>query len=105
MEARDASIVDTEGLEPLAADLKAANVALQEIDDQIRACERTGDFGPRFVEMARSVYRHNDRRAAIKRQINERLGSEIVEEKSFTAIEPAARWPGNDRAPIPAMIC
>ena len=46
-------------------------------------CERDGDFGPQFVELARSVYQTNDRRAAIKRRINERLGSQIVEEKSY----------------------
>ena len=55
-----------------------------EVEDAIRACERAGDFGPRFVALARSVYQHNDRRAAIKRWINERLGSRFMEEKSYS---------------------
>lgn len=67
------------------ADLTAVNEGLWEIEDDIRACERAKDFGPRFVELARSVYRENDRRAALKRAINGLLGSEIVEEKSYTA--------------------
>ena len=63
---------------------------LYDIEDEIRACERSGDFGPRFIELARSVYQQNDRRAAIKRRINERLGSEIVEEKSYGPADPAS---------------
>lgn len=42
-----------------------------------------GDFDGDFVELARSVYRTNDRRAALKRRINDLLGSAIVEEKSY----------------------
>jgi hypothetical protein len=61
------------------------NESLWRIEDEIRACERAGDFGPHFIELARSVYETNDRRAAVKRRINERLGSEIIEEKSYTA--------------------
>jgi Family of unknown function (DUF6165) len=83
LEARDASIFDTEGLAPLAAELRTVNEALWDIEDQIRDCERAGDFGQQFIELARSVYQQNDRRAAIKRRINERLGSEIIEEKSY----------------------
>ena len=48
-----------------------------------RDCERERDFGPRFVELARSIYRTNDRRADLKRQLNEIAGSSIVEEKSY----------------------
>lgn len=63
--------------------LAAVNLALWEIEDAIRLCERDGDFGPRFVELARSVYRTNDRRAALKREINALTGSRLVEEKSY----------------------
>ncbi|MFM2280366.1 MAG: hypothetical protein RLZZ444_2597, partial [Pseudomonadota bacterium] len=42
-----------------------------------------GDFGPRFIELARSVYIRNDKRAEIKREINAALGSALVEEKSY----------------------
>ena len=54
-------------------------------------CERAGDFGPKFVELARSVYFNNDNRAAIKRKINVLLGSKLIEEKSYEAgsIQPA----------------
>ncbi|WP_181706393.1 DUF6165 family protein [Chthonobacter rhizosphaerae] len=69
----------------LRAELKAVNTALWDIEDHIRDCERAGDFGDRFVELARSVYRTNDRRAALKKDINVALGSAIVEEKSYAA--------------------
>jgi hypothetical protein len=71
------------GLDDLAARLKAVNERLWEIEDEIRGREREQDFGPRFVELARSVYHQNDLRAALKRQVNDLLGSRIVEEKSY----------------------
>jgi hypothetical protein len=70
-------------LGPLKSDLRAINETLWQIEDDIRDCERARDFGPRFVELARSVYRTNDRRAGAKRKVDELLGSEIVEEKSY----------------------
>ncbi len=82
--ARAQSLTWSEELEALAGELRAVNEALWEVEDAIRLCERAGDFGPRFVELARSVYRHNDRRAALKRQINDRLGARLVEEKQYT---------------------
>lgn len=71
------------GLAELREQLKAVNAALWQVEDDIRACERAGDFGPRFVELARSVYRHNDRRAALKAQINAAAGSAITDVKSY----------------------
>ena len=65
------------------AQLKEINLALWEIEDDIRAKERTREFDERFVELARSVYITNDRRAKIKKNLNLHLGSEIVEEKSY----------------------
>jgi len=59
------------------------NAELWVIEDDIRACEAKGDFGPDFIALARAVYQTNDRRAATKRQINRSLGSAIVEEKSY----------------------
>ncbi|MGO9462803.1 MAG: DUF6165 family protein [Isosphaeraceae bacterium] len=82
--ARDLTIVPSEELDLLTAELRSINEALWEVEDEIRGCERNGDFGPRFIELARSVYKTNDRRAAVKRRINERLGSQILEEKSYT---------------------
>jgi len=67
----------------LTEKLAAANARLWTIEDAIRGCEREGDFGPRFVELARSVYRENDTRAAIKRAINMLASSALVEEKSY----------------------
>lgn len=67
------------------AELGEVNRALWDIEDEIRGCERAQDFGPRFIELARAVYRTNDRRAALKRRINEAMNSDIVEEKSYAA--------------------
>ena len=67
----------------LVARLKHLNQALWDIEDRIRDHEREGDFGPGFVELARSVYRHNDERGAVKREINLALGSALIEEKSY----------------------
>ena len=80
---RDASLPGSAELDQLSADLKEVNEKLWVIEDDIRDCERDGDFGPRFVELARAVYRTNDVRADLKRQINTLLGSRLVEEKSY----------------------
>jgi len=82
---RDAAIAASDALARLTAALKDVNEALWQIEDEIRDCERAGDFGSHFIELARAVYRSNDERAALKRQINDLLGSEIVEEKSYAA--------------------
>jgi len=67
----------------LTEKLAAVNARLWAIEDAIRGCEREGDFGSRFIELARSVYRENDTRAAIKRAINTLARSALVEEKSY----------------------
>ncbi len=72
-------------LDGLAADLKSVNEALWETEEAIRVCERKGDFGHDFIHLAREVYMQNDKRAALKREINVLFGSAIVEEKYFTA--------------------
>jgi hypothetical protein len=81
--ARDAAIAPSEALQGLTAQLKSINGTLWRIEDEVRDCERGGDFGARFVALARAVYRTNDQRAAVKRQINELLDAAIVEEKSY----------------------
>ncbi len=63
--------------------LAAVNGRLWAIEDALRTCEREGDFGPRFVALARSVYCENDTRAAIKRAINTLANSALIEEKSY----------------------
>ena len=80
---RGREIVAAPELEALYAELQSVNRALWRIEDDIRAVERAGQFDDRFIELARSVYRTNDRRAVVKRRINELTGSEIVEEKSY----------------------
>lgn len=72
-----------EALAGLTQELTAINAALWEIEDAKRDCERRGDVGAEFVRLARAVYVENDRRAAVKRRINEAVGSSIVEEKSY----------------------
>ena len=71
-------------LDALENELRRINEALWQIEDEIRACEAAKDFGPRFIELARSVYKQNDRRALVKKKINTYCGSNIVEEKSYT---------------------
>ena len=66
-----------------AAELHRINATLWDIEEEIRALDRAGDFGPRFVELARGVYTWNDRRSAVKRQINATSGSALSEEKSY----------------------
>jgi len=78
-----ATLVMCPELKRLWADLKAVNEALWEIEDDIRLCETEQDFGPRFIELARAVYRTNDRRAAIKTKIDQLLGSAMTDEKSY----------------------
>jgi hypothetical protein len=83
--ARDEAIEATPELEKLTADLKESNERLWEIEDDIRQCERDKDFGDKFVELARAVYANNDQRSRLKREINELLGSRLIEEKSYAA--------------------
>lgn len=63
--------------------LREVNETLWEIEDEIRGCEARRDFQETFISLARSVYRKNDERSRIKREINEATGSEIMEEKSY----------------------
>jgi hypothetical protein len=79
------AITETSRLSALTAELKRINAALWEIEDDIRDQERAGTFGQAFVDLARSVYRTNDLRAATKREINELLNSAIIEEKSYSS--------------------
>lgn len=67
----------------LVGRLRGVNAALWDIEDAIRLEEAGGRFGVEFVALARAVYTRNDERAAIKRAINDALGSVLVEEKSY----------------------
>jgi tetratricopeptide (TPR) repeat protein len=80
---REQSLGGSPELDRLAAELRTVNEALWRIEDEIRMCEHRQGFGPRFVELARAVYHENDRRVALKRQINDLAGSALVEEKDY----------------------
>jgi hypothetical protein len=82
--ASEENLTQSDELDRLEDALRQVNEALWVIEDDIRACEAARDFGPKFIELARSVYIQNDKRAAIKKSINELCGSSIVEEKSYT---------------------
>ena len=63
--------------------LQSVNERLWTIEDDIREKERAQEFDAEFVRLARSVYLENDERAAIKRRLNVKLGSRLIEEKSY----------------------
>lgn len=67
----------------LMARLKGLNELLWDIEIEIRAKEAATRFDAEFVELARAIYKHNDERAALKRQINLQLASELTEEKNY----------------------
>jgi hypothetical protein len=67
----------------LTAALRGVNEALWDAEDALRRCERAGEFGAAFVELARSVYRRNDERAALKEAINAALGAQAGEPKDY----------------------
>ena len=81
---RDTNLGDLTDLAELTQELKQINEALWEIEDDIRACEAEGDFGKKFIALARAVYVTNDKRADVKKQINLLTGATIIEEKSYT---------------------
>ncbi len=67
----------------LKLELKENNQNLWDIEDKIRIKESNKEFDSEFIELARSVYIQNDKRAATKRKINQQLESSIIEEKSY----------------------
>jgi hypothetical protein len=82
-EVRDASLTITAPMQAACDSLREVNEALWEIEDAIRDKERERQFDQQFIELARSVYRTNDRRAALKRELNAMTGSALIEEKSY----------------------
>src|SRR4029077_180195 len=79
---RDRLLTGVSSLSEFVEQLKKVNETLWQVEEDLRSCERAKDFGPRFIELARSVYKHNDHRAALKRKINLSLGSTLTEEKT-----------------------
>ncbi len=82
---RDVEIKPTDKVAALSQELLQVNAELWTIEDDIREHEHRQDFGTPFIQLARSVYRKNDRRADLKKQINLLLDSTIMEEKSYAA--------------------
>lgn len=66
-------------------ELFSTNKELWDVEDKLRVLERAKDFGAEFIELARSVYYLNDKRATIKKNINIEYKSELIEEKSYEA--------------------
>jgi hypothetical protein len=71
------------GFTELFAKLKEINARLWDIEEELRRHEGRRDFGPDFIQLARSVYRTNDERMRAKRAVDVLLGSAILEEKSY----------------------
>ena len=82
-ETKNSNISITKDLENLTKQLKETNMKLWSIEDEKRMCEKNKDFGKKFIELARSVYLNNDKRAKIKSGINKLLGSNIKEIKKY----------------------
>ena len=82
-ETQNSNIKLTKNLENLIKELKEVNLKLWDIEDNKRICEKNKDFGETFIDLARSVYVNNDKRAQIKSEINKRLGSNIKEIKQY----------------------
>ena len=76
-------ISNPSGINKLIVDLKNINLKLWDIEDGKRLAEKNSDFGEKFIKLARNVYKFNDERAKIKLAINNALGSNIKEVKSY----------------------
>ena len=81
--AQDLNIKSSEKIKQLFREIKEVNQNLWEVENGIRICEKKKDFGKKFIELSRSVYFNNDKRAKIKSEINEILGSNIKEIKQY----------------------
>ena len=80
---QDSNIKITEEIKKLFKAIKEVNLSLWDIENGIRTCEKNKDFGKKFTDLSRAVYLNNDKRAKIKSEINEILGSNIREIKQY----------------------
>ena len=83
-ESQKLAINFTDEIRKLFQEIKQINQKLWNIEDEIRSCEKKKDFGQKFIDLARSVYFNNDKRAKIKSEINKLLGSNIKEIKQYS---------------------
>ena len=82
-ELKDELNLDLDMVDSLQSKLYSVNLELWHIENYKRECEKNQSFDDNFIESARQVYLKNDLRASLKKQINELVGSTIVEEKSY----------------------
>jgi hypothetical protein len=76
------------------------------LEDTVRNIERDGNFGPDFILVARSIYLTNDRRARIKKMVNNRVGSSICDFKFHDDEAGVSKWlPMNDFLSSPPRFC
>ena len=83
-ETKNKNINFSKEIEILYKDLKETNEKLWKIEDEIRLCEKNSDFKDKFIQLSRDVYFTNDKRSKTKSEINEILGSNIIEIKQYT---------------------
>ena len=69
--------------ETLMVELLKVNSSLWKVEDLLRDFEKANSFGEEFVDLARSVYKLNDKRSYIKKEINIKYGSKFIEEKQY----------------------
>lgn len=80
---KDELNLDLNSVESLQSKLYSVNLELWHIENYKRASEKDQNFGDGFINAARQVYLKNDLRSSIKKNINELVGSSIIEEKSY----------------------
>lgn len=80
---RAGTVTPSRELRALTRRLASVNRELWNVEEELRACERAGHFSRRFVALARSVYKANDQRAALKRQIDLLVGESVGDRKSY----------------------
>ena len=85
--AKNLNVNSTDKIKELFKEIKEVNLNLWNIEDKIRICEKNKDFGQEFIELARGVYFNNDKRAKIKSEISEILGSNFKEIKQYVNYE------------------
>ena len=82
-DAQNSTLVKSDKIDRLFNQIKNVNIALWDIEDKLRVCEKNKDFSENFIKLARGVYFTNDKRANLKAKINKVLGSNIKEIKQY----------------------
>lgn len=77
--------IDKSVVKSLYEELKQINIKLWDIEDKLRIKESKKEFDDEFIQLARDVYYTNDKRAAVKKQINIKTKSGLIEEKQYVS--------------------